>query len=54
MEHWLTWIAVAVGAFLILKFIFKPLFKILALVALAVAIWWFLGDDIAAWLSLMN
>lgn len=50
----LKWIAVAVAAFLIFKFLVKPLFKVLGFIALAVAVWWFLGDDIAAWLSSMN
>ncbi len=50
----LKWIAIAVGAFLIFKFLVKPLFKVIGLVVLAVAVWWFLGDDIASWLSSMN
>jgi hypothetical protein len=40
----LTWIIVGVVAFLIFKFIFKPLFKVLAFAVLVVAIWWFLNN----------
>jgi hypothetical protein len=54
MEGWLPWVAAAVAVFFILKFVFKPLLKIVAFVALGVAVWWYLGDDIAAWLSSMN
>jgi hypothetical protein len=41
---WLEILAVVVVGFLVLKFIFKPLFKLLALAALA----------LIAWLLLMN
>ena len=54
MDSWLPWVGAAVVAFLILKFVFKPLFKVLALVALAAVVWWYFGDQITAWLSLMN
>ena len=40
----LTWIIVGVVAFLIFKFVFKPLFKVLAFAVLIVAIWWFLNN----------
>lgn len=50
----LKWVAIAVVAFFVFKFFVKPLFKVLGLVVLAVAVWWFLGDDIASWLSSMN
>lgn len=36
-----TWIIVGVVALLIFKFIFKPLFKVFAFAALAIAVWWF-------------
>lgn len=48
------WAAAVAVIVVIFKFILKPLFKVLALVALAVAVWWFLGDDISSWLSLTN
>ena len=50
----LKWVAIIVAVFLVFKFLVKPLFKVIALVALAIAVWWFLGDDIASWLSSMN
>jgi hypothetical protein len=39
---WIEILAIVVVGFLILKFIFKPLFKILALGALFLIAWWFL------------
>ena len=37
---WLEILAIVVVGFLILKFIFKPLFKLLAFLALALLAWW--------------
>ncbi|MDZ4225865.1 MAG: hypothetical protein U1C66_00040 [Patescibacteria group bacterium] len=37
----LTWVVVGVVAFLIFKFVFKPLFKVLGFVVLGIAVWWF-------------
>jgi len=38
---WIEILVIVVVGFFILKFIFKPLFKVLALVALALLAWWF-------------
>ena len=38
---WVEILVIAVVGFFILKFIFKPLFKLLALVALGLLAWWF-------------
>ena len=40
---WLEVLVIVVAGFFILKFIFKPLFKLAALVALALLAWWFLS-----------
>ena len=42
-DMWLEILAIVVVGFLVLKFIFKPLFKLLALVALALLAWWMYG-----------
>lgn len=47
MENILWWAAVLAAVFIVFKFILRPLFKVIGLVAVGVAAWWFLGDDIA-------
>ena len=54
MENLLYWVLAAAAVFVVLKFILKPMLKLFGLVIVGVAVWWFLGDDIAAWLSSMS
>jgi len=54
METWVWIIGVVVVGVVILKFILKPLFKLVAFAALGLLVWWYFGDQITAWLSLMN
>lgn len=38
---WITIAILAAAAFLVLKFLVKPLFKVIALAALVLIAWWF-------------